>query len=86
MSEEAVDTREAGKGQNQDRFPDWPKGCPIMYGVMMNNKTGRAGWGQGATAWGPDGHQSVGGDQLIALCITCFVNCYCHSYLVFYST
>lgn len=39
---------------------NWPKRCPIPYGVMLNNETG----GSWPAAGGLHGHQSAGGDQL----------------------
>lgn len=60
----------AGRGQNQDTSDqNWPKGCSIPYGIMLNNTTwkdGGGGGGEGAAAAALElaGHQSAGTEQL----------------------
>lgn len=68
----------AGRGQNQDTYDqNWPKGCPMPCGIMLNNTTwkdGGGGDGRGGccccfgTSWA-----SVSRDLTTALCLTCFV-------------
>lgn len=37
--------KELGGDRTRTADPDWTKGCPIPYGVMLNHKTGGAGRG-----------------------------------------
>ena len=48
--------------------PNWPKGYPIPYDIMLSNKT-RGEVGEGAAAQGLAGHQTVGGKQLFSFAL-----------------
>lgn len=39
----------AGRGHSQHRWPQWPKGCPIPYGIILSNKSWRKERGGGDT-------------------------------------
>lgn len=53
--------------------PGWPKGYPIPYDIMLNNKMGGS-FSKVAVAQGLAGHLSVGGG---CFCITFFSSLYC---------
>jgi len=60
--------RELG-GNRTSTADSGPLGCPITRGIMLNNRTGGAGWA------------SVGGWWAIASHITCSVHPFCSYYL-----
>lgn len=41
--------------------PNWPKEYSILYGLLLNKKTGERQW---PAAWRLGGHPSAGGEQL----------------------
>ena len=42
-SEELGMHKVAGGDRKRRADPNWPKGCPVPYGIMLNNKTVRVG-------------------------------------------
>lgn len=53
--------------EDKSADPDWPKGYPISYGVMLSNRAGRVGCEGAAAAQELTGSQSAGNEQCASL-------------------
>lgn len=61
--EEAVGAQGAGMGYSRTADWNWPMGYSILYGIMLNNETGRVGWERSDIPWGLSGNQFTGDEK-----------------------